>query len=125
MSTSGAEPTLMVSVATLDWPLAAVTCSCTVWLPGVENEVVIRGFPAVKAPGFESAQDHPVIALALSVALETSATSSPVFGEVGNHVKDADGPGRTAGSGGGVTVKVTGALRPRLPASSVCSACSV
>jgi hypothetical protein len=53
------------------------------------------------------AQENPVIGPAGSLDVDTSETGSPVSGTDGNHVNEA-----TGGAGGGVTVKVTGALLP-------------
>src|SRR5271165_953382 len=124
MRLSGGEVTWIVSLAPLARPSAAVTRSHTTWAPGVEKEVLSTGPPTRNAPPAASAQANAVIGLASSVESDTSETRSPVIGSDGNHLKDATG-GSGPVAAGAVTVKMTGALVPVLPASSDCSARAV
>jgi hypothetical protein len=122
MRASGGVVTGMVSLATLDRPSAAVTLSRTTWAPGVVNDVVITGFPTLNGPLLVRAHANVVIGLSASAELDTSDTVSPVLGFDGNHANDAVGGGcpEAPEDADGVTVKVTAALFPVLPAESRC-----
>jgi len=124
MSVGGGEVTGIVSVATLESPLASVTRSLTTWFPGAENDVVSTGPPGWNAPLLVRAHAKAVIGLRVSVELDTSKMLWPVFGPDGNQPNDAAG-GWGPGETGALTVKVTGALVPVFPSMSDCSARTV
>ena len=121
---SGAALTWIVSVTTLERPLASDTCSRTGWGPRLENEVRRTRSPALNWALLPSAHANCVIGLEMSVEVDTSETVSPTLGADGNHRNDATG-GDAESAGGLVTVKVTGWLAPTLPAASRCTACAV
>src|SRR5277367_926617 len=86
--------------------------------PGVEKDVV-RVCPPLTKAGPSTFQAYPVIGLASSVELETSEIDSPTWGFAGNQLNAAVGPWGPAAP---ATVNECGALTPRFPAWSDCSA---
>ena len=90
ISGTGGTVTGIVSVATLDRPLASVTRSRTTWLPAVENDVLITWLPGARTPLPARSHAKAVIGLLGSVELDASETGSRGCGEAGNQVKDAD-----------------------------------
>ena len=111
-------------MATLEAPRASVTRRRTTWLPAVANDVIASGPDTLKAPVPARSHEKAAIGLAVSVDPDTSTTVCPITGAGGNQLNEATGGGIGC-EGGAVSVNVSGALAPVLPASSRCSACAV
>src|SRR5438552_3263518 len=120
----GDRPTGIVWRAMLEAPRASVTRRRTRWLPKVEKDVLATGPDTLNGPFPARSQERPVIGLMASLELDTSTTVCPTTGAGGNQLNEATGSALGC-VGGAVSVNVTGALAPVLPAASLCSAWAV